>query len=283
MNGIGCYATNAAARMVAGLGLLLALSAPAAAEARQDGAWSIEVLVDGAPLAQYTSRGTTYIEALEGREYSIRLHNNSARRVAIALSVDGLNSIDARSTTARQASKWILDPYRTITIDGWQTGPATARRFFFTTEEKSYGAWIGKTRNLGIITAAVFRERRPRPVPIVGGGGSAEPGSPSSPGRLRPEARQEGAREGKNAPADADEFAATGIGKEVDHRVTRVSFEAESEPAAVLGIRYEYRDALVHLGVLPRPPCDDPLARREGAEGFDGMRFAPDPFPHRCP
>jgi len=283
MSGIGCYVAIAAGRAAAGLGLLLALAVPAAAVARQDDAWSIEVLVDGEPLTQYMSRGTTYVEALEGREYSIRLRNNSARRVAIALSVDGLNSIDARSTTAREASKWILDPYRTITIDGWQTGPTTARRFFFTTEEKSYGAWIGKTRNLGIITAAVFRERRPVPRPIVGG--AAEPGAPASPGRVRSEAGRRDVSEEESAQPDADEFAATGIGKELDHRVTRVSFEAETEPAAVLDLRYEYRDALVRLGVLPRPrpPCDDPLARREGAEGFEGMRFAPDPFPRRCP
>ena len=45
------------------------------------------------------------------------------------------------------------------------TSRSTARQFFFTTEEKSYGAWLGKTRDLGVITAAFFRERRPQPVP----------------------------------------------------------------------------------------------------------------------
>ena len=36
-----------------------------------------------------------------------------------------------------------------------------ARRFEFTSQEQSYGAWLGKTANLGIITAVFFRERMP--------------------------------------------------------------------------------------------------------------------------
>ena len=139
------------------LSLLLAAALPAAAMTRD--AYSVEILVGGAPLTEYAARGTDYVEATAGREYSIRLRNHTAQRIAVALSVDGLNTIDARETTARQASKWILGPYETITIDGWQTGTDTARRFFFTTEEKSYGAWLGKTSNLGVVSAAVFREK----------------------------------------------------------------------------------------------------------------------------
>src|SRR5262245_9359870 len=131
-----------------------------------DTPYTLEILVDGSPLQRHAARGKTYIEALPGKEYSIRLRNNTDRRVAVALSVDGLNTIDAKTTTARSASKWILDPWQEITLDGWQTSASTARRFFFTSEEASYGAWLGKTSNLGVITAVVFREKRMRPVPI---------------------------------------------------------------------------------------------------------------------
>ncbi len=275
---------NGPVRLAMCLAVLLAAAVPASAGDHHD-EFTLEVLVDGTPVRKYASRGTTYIEALAGREYSIRLGNHTSHRVAVALSVDGLNSIDARSTTARAASKWILDPWQTITIDGWQTGPATARRFFFTTEEKSYGAWLGSTRNLGIITAAVFRERRRQPAPIAREEG--EPGAPA------PEARQRRLQPGETSGDEAqgapsrmhDDLAATGIGEEVGHRVTRVAFDAEAVPAAVLDIRYEYRQALVRLGVLDDPSrsCEDPLARRERAEGFEGIRFAPDPFRRRCP
>jgi hypothetical protein len=75
-------------------------------------------------------------------------------------------------------------------------------------------------------------------------------------------------------------MAATGIGRQVDHSVRRVRFDAERHPAAVLEVRYEYRDALVRLGVLPQPFArqDDPLRRRERARGFDDLDFAPDPY-----
>ena len=58
-----------------------------------------------------------------------------------------------------------------------------------------------------------------------------------------------------------DELAATGIGRELQHNVRRVAFEAEAKPAAVLELRYEYHDALVRLGVLPREwaQCEEPL------------------------
>ena len=87
------------------------------------------------------------------------LRNPYAVRVAVALSVDGLNTIDARQTTAAAARKWVLEPYETVTISGWQTSQTEARRFEFTTEERSYGHALGKTANLGVISAVFFKER----------------------------------------------------------------------------------------------------------------------------
>src|SRR5829696_6986671 len=58
--------------------------------------FQLEVLVNGRPVAEYYARGRTYVEALQGAEYELRVRNSSADRVAVALSVDGLNTIDAR-------------------------------------------------------------------------------------------------------------------------------------------------------------------------------------------
>jgi len=272
----------------AAIATLLLILAPATSSvlALDRDAYRLEVLVDGVPLSNYAARGTTYVEALEGREYSIRLTNRTSGRIAVALTVDGLNTIDAKTTTAGGASKWILGPHGSITLDGWQTGSSTARRFFFTTEEKSYGAWLGKTSNLGIVSAAVFREKRPVPAPIVrpeaksrSHGGRDRADAPSMRGAAGEMERREKAMPQAEPPAD-DELAATGIGRELQHRVRRIAFEAESSPAAVLELRYEYRDALVRLGVLPRDwaQCEDPLDRRERARGFEDLDFAPDPY-----
>jgi hypothetical protein len=274
-----------AVRAVLAVAMLLAVAAPAAALER--GPFSLEILVDGRPLTEHVARGARYVEALEGREYSLRLQNHTSQRIAVALAVDGLNTIDAKHTGAREGSKWILGPWETVTLDGWQTGNSTARRFFFTTEEKSYGAWLGKTTNLGVISAAVFREKKrpiafqqPRREKRSAPASAGEPGRRDSSAPLESEVREEAADNAAHGVEPSDEMAATGIGREVDHRVRRVRFEAERNPAAVLEVRYEYRDALVRLGVLPPSWArhDDPLERRERASGFADTGFAPDPY-----
>src|SRR5258705_13388798 len=97
----------------------------------------LEVLVNGQTLTEYFSRGRTYVEAQPNVEYELRIRNPLPQRVAVALSVDGLNTIDARHTTAWNASKWVIEPYQTITIGGWQMSSARARRFYFTPERYS--------------------------------------------------------------------------------------------------------------------------------------------------
>ena len=121
----------------------------------------IDILVDGVAQRRYAHEGRSYVEALKGREYAIRMRNPYPVRVAVALSVDGLNTIDARETTAADARTWVLGPYETVTISGWQTSQTEARRFEFTTEARSYGQALGKTANLGVISVVFFKERVP--------------------------------------------------------------------------------------------------------------------------
>ncbi|MEK7282810.1 MAG: hypothetical protein AAB249_03285 [Acidobacteriota bacterium] len=272
--------------------LLAAALVPAGdALALERGGYSMEILIGGTPVYEYDARGTNYIEALKNREYSVRLRNRTAERIAIALSVDGLNSIDARTTTAGDARKWVLGPYETITLDGWQTSSATARRFFFTTEEKSYGNWLGRTQNLGLVAAAVFREKR-LPISIYSGPRYGAPGPQREESKSRgDESNSPPAPMGQAGGADAgglilpkksDDLAATGIGQETSHPVREVFFDSEDSPTAVLELRYEYRDSLVRLGVLPVDDrCCDSLSRRERARGFQESGFAPDPYRRR--
>ena len=145
--------------MVAGLTLGLSPHAVVSAVPAPNLNGDVDILVNGAPQRRYAHQGRWYVEALKGREYAIRLDNPYGVRVAVALSVDGLNTIDARQTTAADARKWVLAPYQTVTISGWQTSQSEALRFEFTTESRSYGEALGKTANLGVISAVFFRER----------------------------------------------------------------------------------------------------------------------------
>lgn len=119
-------------------------------------AFDVQVLVHGRPLEEYVARGKSYVEAIAGAEYEVRIRNPLPYRVAVALSVDGLNTIDARHTTAWNASKWVIEPYGSIDVSGWQMSSERARRFYFTSERDSYGAKLGQTANLGNISAVFF-------------------------------------------------------------------------------------------------------------------------------
>jgi len=258
--------------------------------------FGLEVVLDGSVRPEYRARGAIYVEAMRDRPYVLRITNPLPVRVAVALSVDGLNTIDARRTDARTASKWVLGPYESVEIPGWQVSGADARRFFFTGERSSYGAWLGKTDDLGVIEAVFYREKGCRvkvpPVRVwpdgcdsahgndapASGGADArdaerraqgEPGGVASePAAAAPEASAQA--KGKLS----DEYAATGIGERTRHDVESVRLDLEERPAASVRIRYEFRDQLVRLGVLSAAP--DPLTRREGARGFEG--YCPDPF-----
>ncbi|HVQ38404.1 MAG TPA: hypothetical protein VMS31_12770 [Pyrinomonadaceae bacterium] len=249
-----------------------------------DRRFEVQIMVNGRPLEEYFARGKSYVEAISGAEYEVRIRNPLPFRVAVALSVDGLNTIDARRTTAWNASKWVIEPYGAINIGGWQMSSERARRFYFTSERDSYGAKLGQTSNLGVVQAVFFRERRPIPVPVTprprptyeeDGGRDKSSSAPTAGARNESLAKEKG---GDIAPAPDDDYAATGIGRSVHNDVRWVNLELESRPAAEVTIRYEYYPALVRLGIVPRTyNRPDTLRRREGATGFDDRRFSPEP------
>jgi hypothetical protein len=243
-------------------GLALACEAPRVTASEPSP--SVEILVGGTPQPRYAHQGRWYIEALKSREYAIQLRNPFGVRVAVALSVDGLNTIDARQTSAADARKWVLDPYETVTISGWQTSRTEARRFEFTTEERSYGQALGRTTNFGVISAVFFKERVPE-VRTADESARAQAQQPAAAPRSESMVKREN-----------EEYAATGMGRRTDHVVTQVRLNLEDVPAHTVNIRYEFRPQLVQLGILPAAPVHDPLQRRERARGFE-PGFAPVP------
>jgi hypothetical protein len=239
-------------RKIVVLAVTLAFLMPAASWAHTSSC-RVTVIAGGEERPEYFARGTTYVEALRGREYTLRVSNPTPYRVAVALSVDGLNTIDARHTHGWNAAKWVLEPYESADIDGWQVSDSAARRFVFTGERRSYGAALGQIENLGVIEAVFYRERS------------------------RHIAEE---REGMEAPApsamerrkSSDDYAATGMGNRTQHDVTRVDIDLDPNPIASVRIRYEFRPQLVKLGVIDPTPSS--LERREKAHGFE--RYCPE-------
>lgn len=259
-----------------------------------DNGFSVEVVIDGRMTAEYAANGRRYIEALENAEYELRIHNPTGSRVAVALAVDGLNTIDARHTSAWDAHKWVIEPYGTISVRGWQMSSENARRFYFTTERDSYAARLGQASNLGVISAVFFRERRPITIlPVTPGprrvdekekdgrsgwpSGSENQNAPSSAGESSRDAAKQRSVSPSAYPPPDDESAATGIGRSVPNGVQWIKMDLDSHPVGEVTIRYEYRASLVRLGIIPRDyPRPDVLNRRERATGFE-PKFCPQP------
>ncbi len=235
--------------------LILGLLGGVSLAVRADGPLDMAVVTGGRALSLHRHQGKCYIEAVPGREYSIRLTNRSGNRLAVALAVDGLNSIDARHTSPRQAMKWVIDPWETVEISGWQVNKDRARRFYFTTEDRSYAATLGDTRNLGLITAAVFREKA-RPVENEILGGPPRPCGPC-PAKRMDRAESSASGEAKSQADLSQEVGRHGHGPL--HRPSRDPGQdgpgVTTLPADQHPVRIPRRPR--RLGVLPRPtiPC----------------------------
>jgi|WetSurMetagenome_2_1015567.scaffolds.fasta_scaffold00220_15 hypothetical protein len=193
--------------------------------------------------------GRPWMQVREGAEYSIVVTNPLPVRVAVAVSIDGLNSIDGKRTSPDEAQKWILEPYGSLTLRGWQTDRSSLRRFVFTKSDESYADWKGKkdgrkyTKNLGVIGVAYFWNSAELEAAL----------NPPQPFAQRAEeCAKDNALAGAAAPAasaamDKKECeksrAGTGMGRREANNVVSVEFHYDTgmyRNADVLTIYYEF-------------------------------------------
>ena len=194
--------TRKVATLAAGLAAAFAATGHCAATR----GFSLEVLLDGGVRAEYRARGAVYVEAVRDRPYVLRITNPLPCWVGVALAIDGLNTIDARHGDARNAAKWVLPPYGSLEIPGWQVNGLDARRFFFTGERSSYGAWLGKTDNLGVIEAVFYREKA-RPIRVA-----PQPVDQRLDGRAQDSAAGSAGRPVPQPPIGAPQADGSGVG-----------------------------------------------------------------------
>ncbi len=123
----------------------------------------VEIVDDSQGVKSESDKnGYPFITASPGERYSVRLYNPLPVRVAVNLTVDGLNSITGQPSGIEDGQKWLIEPNSFITISGWQVNGGEARRFFFTGKHHSYAQWRGNSTgkdlaaNCGVIGAAYF-------------------------------------------------------------------------------------------------------------------------------
>lgn len=119
---------------------------------------TVMVLVNNAPITEYTKDNKIYIEGRKGKNYTLQLQNNTGKRVLLVPSVDGLSVLDGKQAT-KDSSGYLLDAYQTLNVDGWRINDDQVRAFQFTRKNASYGNKTGQSGNEGVIGLLAFNEK----------------------------------------------------------------------------------------------------------------------------
>lgn len=216
-----------------------------------------------------THRG--YLEAVNGQNYAVRIHNNSKQRLGLVIAVDGRNIISGqKSNLAHTERMYILDPWQSATYDGWRTSNSKINQFFFTDAEDSYaGAWQDHSA-MGVIAVAVFNEknqyrsRMKKSAPFAQGRRDAPLAAESSADRVE----AEGVYKEKNRQAG------TGFGDEKYSYARAVTFKPMEVALEKYFYKYEWRQSLCEQRIIA---CSPHTPNRFWPEHEEVYGYAPYP------
>jgi len=227
---------------------------------------------NGETLTPYRYASQHFVAGNPGDRYAVRLRNRSSERVMVVLSVDGVNVISGE-TAASQQSGYVLGPWEQTEISGWRKSQQEVAQFYFTALPDSYAARIDRPDNVGVIGAAVFREKV-EPPPVVH---YAQP-SAAAESQAMDSANRAGAPAAPAAKAMREsERLGTGHGEREYAPIRYTEFKrASHSPSEVLSLRYDSRSNLVSRGILPKPRPSWRKPDWRQAEPFPGD-FVPDP------
>lgn len=183
-----------------------------------------------------------YLEAKPEARYRIRARNLTGGRVGIVIAVDGRNIISGdRSDLGRREAMYILGPYETATYAGWRTSASEVRRFYFTNAADSYAGRIGDESAMGVIAAAVYKERPRRPRFLR---------QQAAPSAASPSAEASDATGARERSAQAG----TGFGESEHSHAVRVEFSPERRASQRSFFKYEWPEQLCARGVTRCAP-----------------------------
>jgi hypothetical protein len=190
------------------------------------------------------------------------VRNNLNRRVGVVVAVDGRNIISGQKSWLGNGERmYVLEPHAVNEYSGWRTGQDRVNRFFFTDAPDSYAAAFGDQSAMGVIAVAVYPElqRVKRPPDL----------STTAPGP-RPQADAEAKAA---ARGEASQSAGTGYGREEYSPSRRVSFEPERKAVETVLVKYEWRETLCRMNVIPCGQACGPAHNRL----WDNTGYAPPP------
>jgi hypothetical protein len=231
----------------------------------------------GERLAVYSHDGQRWVAGTPGHRYAVSVRSRWSGRILGVVSVDGVNVVSGE-TAAWGQSGYVLSPGESFDILGWRKSQDRVADFVFTNLEDSYAARTGRPNDVGIIGVAVFREAYvPPPASLneapPGASDQAARGSSGSAATDAPAARAQTAPAMPSlSESRAEKRLGTGHGPSESSRVLETSFErAQEHPDQVIAIRYDRRERLVAMGVIPDGSVPRPFPQSTSAG------FVPDP------
>jgi hypothetical protein len=278
-----------AVAVAAGIAAVALYAVPAAAQrAARSVAWggefSVQIDSEDGVLPTYHHRGYTYIEGRRGLRYSIRVSNSTGERVEAVVTVDGRDVITGRQGNYKRQRGYVIEPYGSVSIDGFRTSWSGVAAFRFTDVDDSYAARMGDDSDVGVIGVAVFREKQRYPEPLYGYDDEYRRGGVGSGyGKAAPPASADSAAGGGYAARErAEQGIGTGYGEDRYSPASETTFERRSRrPDAKLAIYYDDHQGLIARGVIrpyyPPPPVYDPNPFPHSPD----PGFAPPPPPRR--
>lgn len=181
------------------------------------------------------------LEARPQARYSIRARNLTGGRVGVVIAVDGRNIVSGeRSELGRREAMYILGPYETATYAGWRTSASEVRRFYFTDVADSYAGRIGDESAMGVIAAAIYKERPRRP--RYWRQRAEDSASAAAPAPAAEASRSASDRE-------LGEQAGTGFGESQHSQAVRVEFSPERRASQRSFFKYEWPAQLCARGL----------------------------------
>lgn len=221
------------------------------------GAWSVQLVDEwGRALPTWHHSGATWVEGVYGQRYNVRVTNHTGERVEAVVTVDGRDVISGRSGDYQSQRGYIVDPYGSVTVEGFRTSKQQVAAFRFTNPGDSYSARMGTPQHLGVVGVAVFRETAPPPpppprAPIAWGGSDEE-----DRGAAAKNAPAAGSA-AESAPTDtrARQNLGTQYGEARHSAVVDVPFRRRGgAPDSLLALYYDDRAGLARRGVVAPQP-----------------------------
>ena len=224
--------------------------------------YSLDVLINGSTVAEHFHDGKIYIEGREGSEFTLRIKNNSGKKILAIISVDGLSVMDGELASYNSRG-YILDPYETMKIPGWRLSNKEVAKFYFSNKKDSYAERSNNGNNVGIIGCVIFEEEGyvyynpdksfligPDTINTFQSSDNTINTQFSTSSAMTLNCRTADYSQAQNSSTiSVSNKLGTGFGKATDHVVTSVGFNRKNYPSSVMEIYYDSREGLQEKGV----------------------------------